>query len=211
MNKGVLFDLDGTLWDSSQSVADSYNIALEKLGCDLRVNRADIMSVMGKTMYDIAHILFDKISPDKAEYIMDCCTETENEYIKTHGGMVYDGVEQTLKALKNDGWFVACVSNCQSGYIESFLDYSGYGYLFDDTECWGNTKMLKADNIKLVAQRSCLDETVYVGDTMGDYNSALEAGVKFVHAAYGFGSAPDGTPAVSDISEVPNKVREILQ
>lgn len=203
LKKGILFDLDGTLWDSSASVAESYNIALKKLGYDLTVTRDDIMGVMGKTMYEIAHILFDVIDIDKAESIMDFCTETENEYIKTHGGVIYDGVKQTLEELKSDGWFIACVSNCQSGYIEDFLAYSGYGYLFDDIECWGNTQKLKADNIKLVVRRNNLDRVVYVGDTMGDYNSACEAGAEFIHAAYGFGSVPDGVSAACSIAQVP--------
>ncbi len=199
---GILFDLDGTLWDSSQSVTESYNIALEKLGYDLRMTRDDIMGAMGKTMYEIAHIFFDCIDPEKAESIMDYCTEVENEYIKTHGGEIYEGVKETITALRNDGWFIACVSNCQSGYIEDFLEYSGYGELFDDIECWGNTLKLKAYNISLVAKRNNLDRVIYVGDTMGDYYSAMEAGAEFIHAAYGFGEAPDGTRKIESIREL---------
>lgn len=202
LKKGILFDLDGTLWDSSQTVAESYNIALARLGYNLTITREDVMGVMGKTMYDIAHIFFDCLDPDKAESIMDYCTETENEYIKIHGGIIYDGVKETLEALKRDGWFIACVSNCQSGYIEDFLTYSGYGYLFDDFECWGNTLKLKADNIRLVAERNNLNRVVYVGDTMGDYSSATEADAEFVHAAYGFGNVPEGTAKVDRISEL---------
>ena len=32
MKKAVIFDLDGTMWDSSESVAAAYNIGLEKMG-----------------------------------------------------------------------------------------------------------------------------------------------------------------------------------
>ncbi len=202
MKNGILFDLDGTLWDSSQSVTESYNLALERLGYTLRMTQADIMGAMGKTMYEIAHIFFDYIDPERAESIMDYCTEVENEYIKTHGGYIYEGVKETLEALKAQGWFIACVSNCQSGYIEDFLEYSGYGCLFDDIECWGNTLKLKAYNISLVAKRNGLDRVVYVGDTMGDYNSAMEAGAEFIHAAYGFGNVPEGTPKADSIIDI---------
>ncbi len=202
MKNGILFDLDGTLWDSSQSVTESYNLALEKMGYDIRLTQDGIMGAMGKTMYDIAHIFFDPIDPERAESIMEYCIEVENEYIKTHGGNIYDGVKEALVALREKGWFIACVSNCQPGYIEDFLEYSGYSDLFDDIECWGNTKQLKAYNISLVAKRNNLDRVVYVGDTMGDYTSATEAGAEFIHASYGFGEVPDGTAKIDEISQI---------
>lgn len=203
MKKGILFDLDGTLWDSSLAVADSFNIALERLGYQKHLTKEDMQSVMGKVMDEIAHIFFDDISKEKAYDIMVYCTEVENEYLKTHGGELYPELEATLKALKADGFFIGCVSNCQSGYIEAFLESSGLNEYFDDIECWGNTLMPKSYNIRLTSERNGLDKTVYVGDTLGDYNSACDAGVPFIHASYGFGSVPEGTPSVSKISELP--------
>lgn len=209
-NKGVLFDLDGTMWDSADSVARSYNIALERMGYDMTLTADDVKSVMGKTMYEIAHIFFDKLSKEKATEIMNYCTEVEGEYITKYGGVIYDELEDTLKKLREDGWFVACVSNCQSGYIEAFLEYTGLGEYFDDIECWGNTQKLKAYNISLVAKRNGLSNVVYVGDTMGDYTSACEAGVKFVHASYGFGEVPDSTASIVCLAELPELCARLI-
>ncbi len=201
--KGILFDLDGTMWDSAESVAKSYNIALKNLGYDMTLTAEDVKSVMGKTMYEIAHIFFDKLSEEKATSIMDYCTEVEGEYIAQYGGELYEHLEETLASLKQDGWFIACVSNCQSGYIEAFLDYTKLHKYFDDIECWGNTLKLKAHNIKITAQRNDVTDMVYVGDTMGDYEAACEAGAKFIHASYGFGKVPSGTPAIKSLDELP--------
>ena len=74
------------------------------------------------------------------------------------------------------------VSNCQSGYIELFLKKTGLAPYVTDTECFGDTGMKKAENIRLVVARNGLQQPVYVGDTKGD-------GVPFVHAVYGFGRA----------------------
>lgn len=208
--KGILFDLDGTMWDSAESVAKSYNIALKNLGYDMTLSCEDVKSVMGKTMYEIAHIFFDKLSKEKATEIMDYCTEVEGEYISEYGGELYPDLEQTLKALKDDGWFIACVSNCQSGYIEAFLAYSKLHKYFDDIECWGNTLQLKAYNIKLTAERNDLTDVVYVGDTMGDFESAREAGAKFIHAAYGFGKVPSGTPFIESLDELPSLAEKLI-
>lgn len=202
MKKAVLFDLDGTLWDASENVAKSFNIALEKMSVSKRISVEDMRGAMGKTLEQIAHIFFDCIDPERAVDIMRRCTDYENMYIRSCGGILYPGLEKTLAELKKAGWFIGCVSNCQSGYIEAFLDFHRLSSLFDDTECWGNTSHLKADNIRLVIERNAIDRCVYVGDTMGDFLSAKEAGAEFIHSAYGYGSVPEGTPSISSLPEI---------
>ena len=110
LKRGVIFDLDGTMWDSSEAVTAAYNRSLERVGLDIRLSRSDVMAVMGKTMTEIAHIYFDAIDPNRAEDIMLDCIEEENEYLKTHCGEVYDGLEDTLSELERRGYFLACVS-----------------------------------------------------------------------------------------------------
>ena len=55
--------------------------------------------------------------------------------------------------------------------------------------------MKKADNIRLAVSRFNLKSPVYIGDTTGDEEAAADAGIPFIHAAYGFGTAqnPDYT------------------
>lgn len=203
MKKAVIFDLDGTMWDASQSVTDSFNIALENMGIDRRITVHEMRSQMGKTLEDIAHVFFDCVDPERAVDIMVKCTDFENSYICDHGGVLYPELRRTLETVKAAGWSVICVSNCQSGYIEAFIGYHKLEDLFDDTECWGNTGKMKAENIKSVVKRNQIDKAVYVGDTMGDYNSSNEAGVGFIHAAYGYGSVPEGTLAIDAFEKLP--------
>ena len=209
MKKGVIFDLDGTMWDASESVTAAYNIGLERMGYSLKLSLADIQAAMGKTMTEIAHMYFDVLDPERAEEIMVNCISEEMEYLKTHGGVVYDGLEDVLKELKNRGYFLACVSNCQSGYIEAFYEATGLGRYFDDKECWGGTGMPKSENIRLVVERNGLDDAIYVGDTRGDYDSAMSAGTKFIHAAYGYGEVPEGTPRIMSIRELPGSAERM--
>ena len=62
MKKGIIFDMDGTLWDSAENVAKSWNLAIEKSGLIEKVlTTEDIQSVMGKTMDVIADILFAEL------------------------------------------------------------------------------------------------------------------------------------------------------
>ena len=55
MKKGMLFDMDGTLWDSARAVVDSWNVVIDTLpDFHKRITVEDMESLMGKTMDDIA-------------------------------------------------------------------------------------------------------------------------------------------------------------
>lgn len=211
MKKGIIFDLDGTLWDSSTAVVDSWNEALENnTDVDYRVTSDMMKGFMGKTMDTIAYEFFYNETKERAKELMQICMDYETDYIEKHGGILFDGLEDTLVTLREQGYFLAIVSNCQEGYIEAFLTYHGLRNYFDDTENFGKTGKDKDYNIRLVVDRNNLDRAVYVGDIMGDYNSTMKAGLPFIHAAYGFGTVPEGTPKINDIRELPYKVKEII-
>ena len=62
MKDGLIFDMDGTLWDSSENVALSWTEKIRELGYDLPdITQKDIMGVMGLTMDRIADILFGSL------------------------------------------------------------------------------------------------------------------------------------------------------
>ncbi len=205
MKKGILFDLDGTLWDSAIGVADSWNHALEGMGRPERITAEGVHGLMGRTMDAIARAIFPDEEEEKGWRMMEVCLEEENAWLRERGGILYEGLEETLQTLKERGYFLAIVSNCQEGYIEAFLEYHGLARYFDDTENFGHTRHGKAYNIRLVTERNGLDRAFYLGDTRGDYDAAEEAGISFVHAAYGFGTVPEGTPAIQDIRELPGQ------
>ena len=59
-------------------------------------------------------------------------------------------IYQTAYVLKEKGYNLYIVSNCQSGYIEAFLEHYGFGHYFEDIECFGNNGLKKGDNIRNV-------------------------------------------------------------
>lgn len=211
MKKGIIFDMDGTLWDSAAQVAESWNVVLEKEYPEVlvRITKEDMYRVMGKTMDVIADILFPAEEKEKRGKILADCGKYEIQYLKEHGGMLYPKVEETFKKLKEE-YDLYIVSNCQKGYIEAFLDYYHLESYIKDTECYGNTNLKKGDNIKLLAERNQLEEAVYVGDIEGDYLASKEAGIKFIHAAYGFGTIADKVPEIAAFSELPEVVKTVL-
>lgn len=205
MKKGIIFDMDGTLWDSAENVAKSWSMVVEESDLiDRTLTKEDIQSVMGKTMDVIADILFAELDKTQRMQLLEECCEAENEYLRAHGGVLYEGVEETFAKLKEQGYHLAIVSNCQKGYIEAFLDYYKLWDYIEDIECYGNNLKQKGDNIREVVERNHLDAAVYVGDIQGDYDASCKAGVNFIHAAYGFGRIDAEVPAIQSIMELPD-------
>lgn len=203
MKKGIIFDMDGTLWDSADNVAKSWTLALQHCGFEqCVVTQEDMYRVMGKTMDRIAELLFPFVTVDERCRLLDACCQVENDYLREHGGVLYPHLRSTMELLK-ENYHLYIVSNCQAGYIEAFLDYYAFHDLFEDTECFGNNGKAKGDNIRLLYQRNRLDAAVYVGDIQGDYDATMEAGLPFVHAAYGFGTINAATPVIHSLAELP--------
>lgn len=191
MNKGIIFDLDGTLWDSSKQVVDAFNTALEHVDdIDYKITIEAMQSAMGKQLPEIADIYFPNVSKERRMEIIKICCDEEQAYLEQHGGNLYPQLESVLQSLIQKGYELFIVSNCQAGYIESFYAYHKLDKYFKDYENPGRTGLSKGENIKLIIERNHLEKAFYVGDTMGDYLSTQEAGIPFVHARYGFGKVP---------------------
>ena len=203
--------MDGTLWDSSAMVCRAWDEAVAKCGYERApITQEEMQGVMGKTMDVIGEILFPFAQGQAREALLEACCEGENEYLRKHGGSIYPQIRPTMENLRAAGYHLYIVSNCQSGYIETFLDYYKMWDLIEDIECYGNNDKPKADNIALLAERNGLEDAVYVGDIQGDYDSSCKAGVKFIHAAYGFGTVDTPVPAIQTFAELPEIISQVL-
>jgi len=196
------FDLDGTLWDSLEPVIFSWQEAVRDLPDIPRVPTNDeVKGVMGLPPLGIATTLFPYLSEERAMEVFDIMTKVEIEHVAKVGGILFEGLEETLQYLSGK-YKLYIVSNCQKGYIEAFLAYHKLGKYFVDHENAENTGLSKGKNIRLVMERNNLENTVYVGDTIGDQNAAKEADVPFIFAGYGFGKAEAPEKTIGSIREL---------
>ena len=163
---------------------------------------------MGKTVEEISEMIIPEIEYEKRIKIVTEGALCGNEYLKTHGGVLYPKLAETLGELKNN-YHLSIVSNCLNGYIEAFLNYHNLNQYFDDFGCQ-STGLTKAENIKLVINRNNIEKAVYVGDTKSDYIAATKAGIPFIHAAYGFGSIDANVTKVNAFCDLKERVREII-
>lgn len=208
--RGIIFDMDGTLWDSAKAVAESWTEVVAREYTPERVITEDeIKRVMGLTMDKLAAQIFPELPEERRLQLLDVCGREENEYLRTHGAIVYPKVEETFQKLR-EKYHLYIVSNCQSGYIEAFLEYYGYGKYIEDIECYGNNGLVKGENIRKVVERNHLTKAVYVGDIQGDYDASMQAGVEFIHAGYGFGTVDADVPEIATFEELPKVVESVL-
>lgn len=203
---GIIFDLDGTLWDSTAGVLVSWNHVLaQQPDCSGRVMTAEELdSVMGLGAEDLTAKLFPGFTLERRLEIFNACAEYECIYLAEHGGDLYQQLIETLDTLSAEHPLFI-VSNCPDGYIQAFLKAHGTDKYIKDFECIGRTGKPKAENIQLIVERNGLKNPVYVGDTQWDCNAATAADVPFIFAAYGFGQV-EGHPSIRQFSELTDLV-----
>ena len=198
----IIFDVDGTIWDSTQSVADSWNKAIrEHSNLDLTLDPVSLSRVFGKTMTEIADALFPALDTEARMKLLDACYAEENRYLEDHPGLLYDGVAGTIRNLSLR-YPLYIVSNCQCGYIEVMLKTSGLAPYIKDHLCFGETLRPKGETIRMLMEKNGLKSPVYVGDTQGDADACKTAGIPFIFAEYGFGDVPDAATRIQRFSDL---------
>ena len=199
---GIIFDVDGTLWDSVEVVAESWNLAIkENSDLEPNLNREILQGLFGKTMDEIAVGVFPDLDPDSRRKLMDICFDYENRYLETHPGVYYEGVMDTLKELALE-YPLFIVSNCQCGYIEVMMKGAGMKPYIKDFLCFGQTQTSKDQTILKLMEKNNLTAPVYVGDTQGDADSCSRAGIPFIFAEYGLGDVPDAKVRIARFEEL---------
>jgi phosphoglycolate phosphatase len=199
---GIVFDLDGTLWNTNAACAAGWNRVLARHGIPFReITAADVRGVAGKPHEACIREVFRGLAEEHVRVLVAETPEEDNRMVRDLGGTLYPGVEAGLERLSGSHPLFI-VSNCQSGYIETFLRYTGFEDLFRDFECWGDTGSPKADNLRDVIARNRITAPLFVGDTEGDRLAATVCRVPFVHASYGFGECVAPDFRVSSFSEL---------
>ena len=207
MNKAIVFDLDGTLWDSRKQVSKCWeNLGKKLFGDFFKMSSSFLESQMGKTMAEIENDIRDtyKLSEEQIKKFSSLAFDEEVKYLQRHPGVLYPNLIETIEDIKRKGYKVFICSNCQSGYIETFLNLLPEE-LFDDHICFGDTKQEKYISLLEILTRNCIDFAYFVGDTEKDYEAAMKAHVYFIHATYGFGKVNKcyaSIDSLKDLSEL---------
>ena len=190
MIKAVLFDLDGTLLDTSIDIYNALNYALTSYGFK-SISIDEAIAYTGDGNRNLVLKSLDHNADDETfEKVFTLFKKTyfENTINNTY---IYSGMLETLKELKEDGYKLAVVSNKMDFLTQKIIKHY-FGDLFDfvtggreDIKLKPNPDIIYYALDKLGVSNT---EAVYVGDSYGDYKTSLNANIKSIIVTYGFRS-----------------------
>ena len=136
VKKAVIFDLDGTLWNTVPQIVVAFNEVLARYPeLNKQIDEAELRSYMGLNQVELAARMLPMVSFERQQELVEECFANEVGTLKVKPGVPYPYLKETLAQLSGE-YFLAVVSNCQAGYIETFLDGLGVGEYISDHECF---------------------------------------------------------------------------
>jgi phosphoglycolate phosphatase len=201
----IIFDIDGTLWNASDTTAKAWNQGLLKLGIEKTITRDQVESVTGNPNEICIEILLPGLR-EKHPTLQATLDEYETKLIKSEGREFYQGVIDGIKELSTKRR-IFLVSNCQDWYMDLFLELSGIKENITAHDCHGKSGKTKHEMLTEMKNNYSLKNTVYIGDTQGDEEAARQAEIEFIHAAYGFGTLKNNTSKAHSFPELLNLLK----
>lgn len=190
MKKTVIFDLDGTLLNTLDDLADSTNYALSRFGYPTRT-LDEVRQFVGN---GVAKLIERAIPEGKNNPNFEKCLAifkenyAQNMYNKT---APYNGIIEMLSNLKSKGIKIAVVSNkfdlavkelCKK-YFEGFIDFAA-----GENEAQGIKKKPAPDTVISVLNEFNFapEDAVYVGDSDVDIMTAKNSKMPCISVTWGF-------------------------
>ena len=184
----AVFDLDGTILNTAEDLADAVNYGLKKNGLET-YSTEEVLKMVGN---GVKNLVLRAIG-DKKE-LFDECFKDFKEYYSAHYAVktyAYKGVKEALLSLKNSGFTLGVLSNKYDAAVKGLVEIY-YGDIFDFVSGDKEGTPRKPDPTSLNDMiRLCGAEkkhTVYIGDSDVDVKTADNAGVKCVSVTWGFRS-----------------------
>lgn len=189
----IVFDLDGTLIDSAPDLVEAVNFALTKLNKPTH-SQATIQQWIGNG----ADVLV------KRSLVGDWHVQSEPEdfeaafalfktYYAAHDWVhscLYDGTLDTLQALKNQGFKLACITNKTSPFTNPLMKTAGLAPYFDFIASGDTFSAMKPDPLPLLETAKkfgvASEHALMIGDSINDITAGKRAGFKTLAVSYGY-------------------------
>jgi phosphoglycolate phosphatase len=189
MNKLVIFDLDGTLLNSIDDIADNINIMLKKFGYPERSVK-EIMQFVGNGARNLMERscgikdypkLDELFAAFKVHYDENCRVKTKP----------YAGIKELLERLKQDGANIAVLSNKPNAPVQVLIEeYFPGAFVYVQGEDEANGVFRKPNPSGLLAlmkkMQATKEDTLFVGDSEVDIQTSKNAGVPCLSVTWGF-------------------------
>ncbi len=184
----VIFDLDGTILDTLDDLADSTNVALQMHGFPVRT-REEIRAFVGNGILNLmqkavptgtTEAKVKEVLADFKKYYGEHCADKTKPY---------DGIKELLQELRESGYQTAVVSNKADFAVQDLCEqyFKGmFDYVVGERE--GVRKKPAPDSVNEVLKQLGVEKNkaVYVGDSEVDVQTAENAQMDAVIVTWGF-------------------------
>lgn len=209
----IIFDFDGTLVDSKRGVLNSYRYSLEKFGLSPG-DEKDSVKFIGPPLKSVFMDFFSLEEPDVSKAV-----DYFREYYKEKGvyeSDLYQGIEELLVKLKDDGRQMMIASTKTALYVEIIARHLGIEKYFVKRAGSNLDGSLsnKSDLIRFVLEDhdgAGPGDTVMIGDRRFDIEGARDNGIDSIAVTYGYGTAAELKDAGPDFTvESVRDLRDLL-
>ena len=207
MIKNVVFDLDGTLWQTQSSYIYAYKKLCEKYDKTPSNSFNDVLNYMGVKVDILLKDLFPEII-DQTLIIREALNFSIEYIVNNPEGNCFDGVYETLKTLSQE-YSIYIISNCLKEYVETFLEISNTK---DFVKSFYTIELgEKHDHLKKITN-NYQDKTIFVGDDIEDYNQIENHKIiYFVYAKYGYKDCNQYDYSINSLKDLPKVMDKIKQ
>jgi phosphoglycolate phosphatase len=200
--KLIIFDMDGTLVNSSLTIANAINYVRQNLGYEPMEQEYILKRVNDHTLNPAQTFYHTKkFEPQHEQWFSEYYTKNhENELI------LYDGIKELLESLKEQGHKLAVATNAYRGStIESLTHLDVYNH-FDAIACYDDVPQGKPHPDMLYKVLKELEhpkeKSLFIGDGPRDEMASKRAGIPYVMVDWGFTEHSDAVRSVGDLKKI---------
>lgn len=199
----VIFDLDGTLLDTSEGIIKAVEYTIRKYNLN-KLTNDQLLSFIGPPIQESFNRMYN-FDEEKCQRL----AETFRERYKTIDllkAKPYNGIYELLNHLLENNIKIAVSTYKREDYAKTLLDAFEFNKYFNIINGADNYNKLKKKDIIKLSINDCKinnnSKVVYIGDTQSDLNASKELEINFIGVNYGFG--------FKNVNSYANKPNDIL-
>lgn len=202
----VLFDFDGTVFDTGEGITKSVQYALKKQGIEADIS--ELGYFVGPPLFDSFKNGFNMTDEQAAQAVVDY--RERYKPIGLYECRIYDGIDELLKELKAMGCKLGIATAKPLHMAETLLKY-GNVYDYFDVYCGSPENVHGRTKPEIITEAleklgvTDKDSAIMIGDTKFDILGAHDVGIKAIGVSYGYGSKEELETAKADyiVASVP--------
>ncbi len=200
--KLIIFDMDGTLVNSSLTIANAINYVRKNLGFD-PMEQDKILRMVNDHTLNPAKTFYhaEAFDADHERWFSEYYTKNHESEL-----VLYDGIKEMLDRLKGEGHTLAVATNAYRGSTIESLTYLGVYGLFDTIACYDDVEKGKPypDMLHKILDEldHSNDTSVFIGDGPRDEMASKNADIPYIMVDWGFTDHNDAVRTVPELKEI---------